>query len=95
MLTDELGDYMRFTFKGTAISIIGTIGVRQGLIEFLLDGGDERLDRGWPKLVCDEVIFEATDLPYGEHQLFASLTEKGINPNTGEKDGVFSVQWIM
>lgn len=45
-------------------------------------------------MMCDEVIFEAWGLPYGEHEVLATLIEKGINPNTGKKDGVFSVQRI-
>ncbi|KIO20211.1 hypothetical protein M407DRAFT_11001 [Tulasnella calospora MUT 4182] len=94
MLTDKLGDYMRFTFTGTAISIFGTRGVKQGEIRFFYDDEALTFDRGYPKLVCNEKIFEVSGLPYGEHQVTAFLLRKGTNPKTGKQDGVFSVQRI-
>ncbi|KAG8911651.1 hypothetical protein FRC01_005600, partial [Tulasnella sp. 417] len=94
MLTDQLGDFMRFSFKGTGFSVIGTRGVRQGQIEFDFDDYVGIVDRGYPKLECDHVLFEMDGLPYEEHSFVAQLVAKDINPRTGEEDGVFSIQRI-
>ncbi|KAG8921384.1 hypothetical protein FRC01_000281 [Tulasnella sp. 417] len=95
MLTDRKSDFMSFTFTGTGVSVIGTVGVRQGLINFYLDGTYlETFDRGRPKLVCDQVLFELSDLPLEEHTIVALLDGTGINPNTGKEDGVLSIQRV-
>ncbi|KIO20210.1 hypothetical protein M407DRAFT_30115 [Tulasnella calospora MUT 4182] len=95
MLTDRTSDLMSFTFKGTGVSVIGTVGPKQGLIRFSLDGKDiTTFDRGRPKLKCDQVLFKLSNLPLGEHTVSGLLVGGGTNPNTGEEDGVFSVQRI-
>ncbi|KAG8936192.1 hypothetical protein FRC00_009523 [Tulasnella sp. 408] len=96
MLTDRLGDYMSFTFTGTSISIIGTVGVKQGYLDFYWD--DQyitTIDRGRPELECDQVLFELTDMVLKEYTVAMVLSGKGINPNTGKEDGVLSIQRVI
>ncbi|KIO20212.1 hypothetical protein M407DRAFT_11002 [Tulasnella calospora MUT 4182] len=93
MLTDRLGDYMSFTFTGTSITVIGTVGVRQGYLDFYWnDQYITTIDRSRPELVCDEVLFELTDMVLKEYTIAMVLAGKGVNPNTGKKDGVLSIQ---
>ncbi|KAG9029441.1 hypothetical protein FS837_003562, partial [Tulasnella sp. UAMH 9824] len=95
MLTDALQDYMSFAFNGTGVAVIGTLGVKQGLIKFRVDGGPyTTIDRGRPKLECDKVLYKVSNLPWGEHSIEGVLVGQGTNPDTGKKDGVFSVQRI-
>ncbi|KIO20209.1 hypothetical protein M407DRAFT_30114 [Tulasnella calospora MUT 4182] len=93
MLSNRQGDYLSFTFTGIGVSVIGTKGVRQGLIDFYVDGiWNTTVDRGRPQLMCDEVLFEMSDLYKQEHTIIGMLGGLGINPETGEEDGVSPVQ---
>ncbi|KAG9039310.1 hypothetical protein FS837_001022 [Tulasnella sp. UAMH 9824] len=94
-LTSRLGDYMTFTFTGTGIFVIGTTGVKQGIINFTLDGQNiTNFDRGRSELMCDQVLFQKLDLPLQQHTVVGTLVGRNMNLQTGQLDGVFSVQRV-
>lgn len=96
MVTSRLGDSMTFKFKGNSVVVVGSVGVEQGIINFALDGKNiTTFNRGRPELACDEVIFSELGLsPTVSHTLVATLVGKGTNPQTGELDGLLSIQRI-
>lgn len=86
----------RSSSQGTSVIVIGTVGVPQGIINFALDGQNiTTFDRGRVELACDQVIFQQMDLPWGEHTVVATLVGKGTNPQTGQLEGILSVQRVV
>ncbi|KAG8894453.1 hypothetical protein FRB99_001254 [Tulasnella sp. 403] len=94
MLTSRLGDYMTFTFTGTGVYVVGTTGVKRGIINFNLDGTNTTFDRTNAQLMCDAVLFQQTSLPFQQHTVTATLIGRETNYQTGQPDGVLSVQRI-
>ncbi|KAG8908218.1 hypothetical protein FRB99_008283 [Tulasnella sp. 403] len=94
MLTSHLGDYMKFTFTGTGVEVVGTKGAKRGLINFGIDGTNSTVDRTCEHLVCNDVLFKKTGLPHQEHTIIATLIGRQPNLSNGEEDGVLSVQGI-
>ncbi|KAG8985828.1 hypothetical protein FRB90_004422, partial [Tulasnella sp. 427] len=93
MLTTRLQDWMSFTFIGTGVAVVGTVGVRQGIINIEIDGKSvATVDRGRKKLECDYVLFEVENLTYDVHTVIATLVGRKKNPNTGKQDGLLSIQ---
>ncbi|KAG8972739.1 hypothetical protein FRB90_010150, partial [Tulasnella sp. 427] len=83
MLTTRLNDYMYFSFVGTGISVVGTVGIRQGIININIDGENiTNVDRGRRELVCDYVLFAEEDLPYETHTVTATFVGRKKNPIT-------------
>lgn len=94
-LTSRLGDYMTFTFTGTGIMVIGTTGVKQGVINFTLDGQNmTNFNRGRSELMCDQYLFQQLNLPLQQHTVVGTLIGRNTNLQTGQPDGVFSVQRV-
>ncbi|KAG9045418.1 hypothetical protein FS837_006351 [Tulasnella sp. UAMH 9824] len=95
MLTSRIGDYMVFTWTGTGVQVIGTVGKKRGLIQFALDGQNTTLkDRSNQQLVCDSVLYEVRGLPYQQHTVMATLVGKDINYSSGVIDGCIPIQRI-
>ncbi|KIO24933.1 hypothetical protein M407DRAFT_25683 [Tulasnella calospora MUT 4182] len=92
MLTSRIGDYMTFTFTGTGVQVVGTIGKKRGLIQFALDGQNTTLkDRSNQQLACDSVLYQVTGLPNQQHTVMATLVGKDINFSSGAVDGFLLV----
>ncbi|KAG8963273.1 hypothetical protein FRC00_007027, partial [Tulasnella sp. 408] len=95
MLTSRIGDFLTFTWTGTGVQVVGTIGKKRGLIQFALDGQNTTLkDRSNQQLVCDSVLYEVRGLPYQQHTVTATLVGKDINYSSGVIDGVIPIQRI-
>ncbi|KAG8908217.1 hypothetical protein FRB99_008282 [Tulasnella sp. 403] len=79
---------------GTGVEVVGTKGVKRGLISFGLDGTNSTFDRTSQQLVCNDVLFKKTGLPYQQHTVVATLIGRQPNLSSGQPDGVLSVQRI-
>ncbi|KAG8916121.1 hypothetical protein FRC01_003362 [Tulasnella sp. 417] len=75
--------------------VIGTTGVKQGVINFTLDGQNMTdFNRGRSELMCDQVLFQQLNLPLQQHTVVGTLIGRNTNLQTGQLDGVFSVQRV-
>ncbi|KAG8879806.1 hypothetical protein FRB97_001376 [Tulasnella sp. 331] len=97
MITYRVGDYTMYTFNGTAISVLGTIGTKRGLIQFSIDGSQNvTIDRTNTVLQCDTRLFTTSGLNASiEHTLTATLVGLEPNATTGVLEGCLSVQSIQ
>ncbi|KAG8941980.1 hypothetical protein FRC03_003821 [Tulasnella sp. 419] len=93
-LTERTGDYAQFSFTGTSVTVIGTVGVKRGIIGISLDGTNTTFDRTANQKVCDATIFQKNGLTLQQHTLILSLEQKQTSLVNGQEVGILSIQRI-
>lgn len=76
------------------MQVIGTTGVKRGILNFTLDGEESSFDRTASQLACDQVLFQKLGLPDQQHTVTATLVARQLNLQSDQQDGVLSVQRI-
>ncbi|GAE89349.1 hypothetical protein [Acetivibrio straminisolvens] len=82
-ISDEVYDFIYFTFTGTEFTWIGSKGSNMGKAEIIIDdiSYPTLIDLYSPTTLYQQEIFKITDLEYGEHDILIAVRSHR-NPNS-------------
>lgn len=68
------GDYIKYTFNGTGIRVIGYLDKNKGIININIDGEEEIIDLYSTNTLINRNLYEKTDLKNGQHTITIKIT---------------------